>query len=174
MRVARCAELLAQHHGLDTTRARLAGMLHDLARLYSGERLLEECGIRGLSVNEFERKNPVVLHARLGAEIARERFGVKDAAVLAAIAKHTLGDAEMSALDCAVYLADALEPGRDYPERAGLWELACRDLDEAIRRTLAASLDHYARKGGDVAPQTAAAVRAFALSPKEAQTAGTY
>jgi len=174
VRVARCAELLAQRHGLDTARARLAGMLHDLARLYSAERLLEECGKRGLSVSEFERNNPVVLHARLGAEIARERFGVKDAAVLSAIAKHTLGDASMTPLDCAVYLADALEPGRDYAERAVLWEIARRDLDEAMRRTLAASLEHYARTGNDVAPQTAAAVRAFEPSSKEAQTAGTY
>ncbi len=146
-------------------------MVHDLARLYSPERLLGECDARGLSVNEFERKHPVVLHARVGAEIARERFGVKDPSVLSAVAKHTLGDADMSGLDRVIYLADALEPGRHYPGRAELWELACSDLDEAMRRTLASSRRHYARMGHEIAPQTAAAARAIGLVFEEVQTA---
>ncbi|HZW53928.1 MAG TPA: bis(5'-nucleosyl)-tetraphosphatase (symmetrical) YqeK, partial [Candidatus Elarobacter sp.] len=96
VRAARMAELLARAHRVDPFRARLAGMLHDLARLYSAERLLRECAERGMPVDAFERANPVVLHARLGAELARERFGVEDEGVLSAIRKHTLADAVMS------------------------------------------------------------------------------
>jgi len=86
------AEQLAVVHGVDPLRARLAGLLHDLARLYPAERLLRECAERGLAIGAFERENPIVLHARLGAELARERFGVDDPGVLSAIRKHTVAD----------------------------------------------------------------------------------
>jgi len=136
VRVARCADELAQRHGLDARKARLAGLLHDLARLYSPERLIAECEARGLPITSEAREHPVLLHAPLGAALARERFGVEDADVLSAIAKHTTGAAQMSPLDRAVYLADSLEPERSFPERAELWELALRDLEAATRETM--------------------------------------
>jgi predicted HD superfamily hydrolase involved in NAD metabolism len=146
VRVARCAELLAQRHGLDARKARLAGLFHDLARLYSPERLLAEASARGISIGEAERRHPMLLHARLGAAIAREHFGVEDAEVLSAIEKHTTGAAEMSPLDCAVYLADSLEPNRSFPERGELWQLALRDLVAATRETIALAARHRAEK----------------------------
>ena len=102
--------------------------MHDLARLYPGERLLRECAERGLAIDDFERANPVVLHARLGAELARDEFGVTDEAILSAIRKHTLAAATMSPLDEILYLADGLEPGRDYVGRADILALAFDDL----------------------------------------------
>jgi predicted HD superfamily hydrolase involved in NAD metabolism len=159
--VARVAEMLATAHGGDPTRARWAGLFHDLARLYTSDRLLTECRERGLAVNDFERANPIVLHARLGAELAREMFGVTDEAVLSAIRKHTLGDAEMTPLDEAVYLADALEPGRDYPERAGYLALAFEDLAAAMRAVVASSLAHLRARGHTPAVQTLAAARRY-------------
>lgn len=146
VRVARCADLLAQRHGVDAAKARLAGMLHDLARLYSPERLIAECESRGMPIGAREREHPVLLHAPLGALIARERFGVEDGEVLSAIAKHTTGAPTMSALDRVVYLADSLEPGRRFAERAQLWELATRDLEAAMNATLELSARHRARK----------------------------
>jgi len=165
VRVARCAEVLAQRHGFDAGKARLAGMLHDLARLYPAERLVAECEARGMPIDAFEREHPVVLHARLGAAIARESFGVDDPQVLSAIEKHTTAAAEMSPLDCALYLADGLEPGRKYVERAALWEIALRDLPEAMRATIEFSFAHLAKKGLPVAPQTVAAARTFGIDP---------
>ena len=159
--MARCAELLAQRHGLDTRKARIAGMLHDLARLYSPQRLLNECTTRAMAIDEFERANPIVLHARLGAELAREMFDIHDPEILSAIAKHTVAAAEMSALDCALFLADALEPGRDYAQRAELWRLALRDLDAAMRATIASSIAAMHERGLAIAPQTEAAALAF-------------
>jgi predicted HD superfamily hydrolase involved in NAD metabolism len=149
VRVARCAEILAQRHGVDTRKARIAGMLHDLARLYSPARLLSECETRGMTVSAAEREHPMLLHARLGAALARERFGVQDAGVLSAIEKHTRGAREMSRLDCVVYLADSLEPSRTFGERAGLWELALRDLEAATRETMRRSEEHHARKAAE-------------------------
>lgn len=161
VRVARLAETLARMHDESTQRARLAGMLHDLARLYPAAKLLEECERRALSIDAFERANPTVLHARLGAELARELFGVNDSAVLSAIRKHTVADASMSRLDAIVYLADALEPGRDYPERAEFLAIAMRDLDAAMRAVLNSSVTCLRSRGAMLAPQTLAAIQTY-------------
>ncbi len=146
VRVARCAELLARRHGVDAGKARLAGMLHDLARLYSPQQLIAECEARGFAIDAAEREHPMLLHARLGAALAREEFAIEDRDVLSAIEKHTSGAAAMSPLDCVVYLADSLEPNRSFAERGELWELALRDLGAATRETMRHSAEHYARK----------------------------
>jgi predicted HD superfamily hydrolase involved in NAD metabolism len=146
VRVARCAEILARRHGADARKARLAGMLHDLARLYSPERLLAECTARGMTIDAAQREHPMLLHARLGAAIAHQEFGVEDREVLSAIEKHTTGAPEMSRLDCVVYLADSLEPDRKFSERGELWELALRDLAAATRETMRITALHQARK----------------------------
>lgn len=164
------AEELSLAHGVDANKARIAALLHDLARLYSNDRLLLECALRKMPVDDFERAHPVVLHARLGAELARELFGVTDPEVLGAIAKHTLAAAEMSPLECVVFLADGLEPGRAFPERASLAALAMRDLPAAMHATLLAHIGYLHTKGLTVAPQTAAAVARFG----EAATGSTH
>ncbi len=140
VRVARMSENLARAHGVDPGRARLAGMLHDLARLYSAPRLLRESRKYGLPIDDFARAHPVVLHAPLSARLAREMFGVEQEDVLCAISKHTLADAQMSPLDCILYLADGLEPGRAFEDRARLADLAFADLGAAMRATIASSL----------------------------------
>lgn len=163
VRVARMSENLARAHGADPAKARLAGMLHDLARLYSAQRLLRESAEHGLEIDEYAREHPVVLHAPLSAALARDLFGVTDEQVLSAISKHTLGAGQMSALDCILYLADSLEPGRDFPERPELAALAERDLAGAMRATIRSTLRYLTQRHLPVAPQTAAAMRTFGL-----------
>ncbi len=168
VRVARTAERLALACGESPARARLAGMLHDLARSYPANRLLAECEARGMPVDAFERANPLVLHARLSAELARERFGVTDEGVLAAIRAHTLGAPAMSGLERTLFLADALEPGRTYPERGALLALALVDPEAALRGVLRSTLAYLRLRGLEPAPRTIAA-----LDLLEREEAGT-
>ena len=163
VRVARMSERLARIHGADPSKARLAGMLHDLARLYTAERLLRESAELGLEIDGYAREHPVVLHAPLSARLAQSMFAVNDPEVLSAIAKHTLGAGEMSTLDCILYLADGLEPGREYAERAELATLAERDLQAAMRATIRSSLRYLTQRHLPIAPQTAAAIHTFGL-----------
>jgi predicted HD superfamily hydrolase involved in NAD metabolism len=155
-------------HGLDARKARIAGLLHDVARLYPAERTIEECAVRGIEISPVERESPVLLHATLGAEIARERFGVSDPDVLSAIRKHTSADATMSPLDCAVYLADSLEPQRRFPERDRLWKLAQRDLGAAMAATLQTTLGYIKSRGLTVLPQTIEALHHFTEGERRA------
>ncbi|HTX02476.1 MAG TPA: bis(5'-nucleosyl)-tetraphosphatase (symmetrical) YqeK [Candidatus Acidoferrales bacterium] len=169
LRVARMAVRLARRYGENVERALLAGMLHDLARLYTPERLLAESRSRGLAVSAFEEAHPRVLHARLGAELAKEQFGQSDERILSAIRYHTLGAGTMTTLDAIVYLADSLEPGRDFEQRADLERLSFRDLDAAMRATLLATTAFHGNSGKSIAPETAAAIELF--SSKEKKTA---
>ncbi len=164
LRVSRIAEGLGRAHGVDPQRARTAGLLHDLARLYPGDRLLRECRLRGMPVDPFEQANPIVLHARLGAELAREEFGVADEAILSAIRKHTVAAATMSPLDEILYLADGLEPGRDFAGRAEILALAFEDLGAAMRAALAATLAYQRSRNLTPAPQLLAAIDHYALT----------
>lgn len=175
VRVARFADRLAQAHREDAARARVAGILHDLARLYPPHVLLTQSHARGLTITPFERQSPLVLHAALGAELARELFGIEDAAVLSAIRKHTVAAPTMSALDCIIYLADSLEPERSFPERAVLAELAFVDLQAAMRATITVSMRYLRKRSLPVAPQTLAAARLFGapVNDEEGITAGT-
>ena len=161
VRVARFAGRLARRHGEDPARARLAGLLHDIARLYDTPRLIAECAARDLTLDAFERRNPLVVHARLGAALARERFGVDDPSVLAAIARHTVAARAMSRLDAVVYLADALEPGRSFADRAGYAELAFVDLEGAMAAVLSSTIAYLERRKLEVAPQTLAALATY-------------
>ena len=161
LRVARTAEVLAVAHGVDALRARSAGLFHDLARLYPVDRLLRECGERSMPISAFEFANPIVLHARLGAELARDDFGVTDETILSAIRKHTVAGATMSDLDAVLYLADGLEPGRDFAERAAFLELAFRDLDAAMIVVLESGVAYLRERGLAVAPQTLAALATY-------------
>ncbi len=163
VRVARCAEILAHAYGASTRRARIAGMLHDIARLYSPDRLISEAAMRGIAIGDIERAHPLLLHAEVGAALAREHFGVSDPEILSAISKHTEGASAMSPLDCAVYLADTLEPGRDFADRAALWELARKDMRAAMRETLREMLAYLSRKGLPMTPRALAAARAFGV-----------
>jgi predicted HD superfamily hydrolase involved in NAD metabolism len=161
LRVARTAELLAVAHGADPQRARTAGLFHDLARLYPMDRLVRECTERGMPIDDFEAANPIVLHARLGAELARDDFGVTDEAVLSAIRKHTVAGATMSDLDAILYLADGLEPGRDFADRARFLDLAFRDLDAAMIAVIERGLAYLRSRDLAAAPETLAALATY-------------
>jgi predicted HD superfamily hydrolase involved in NAD metabolism len=136
-------------------------MLHDLARLFPSDRLLAECAARHIAIGEFERRNPIVLHAPLGAELARELFGVVDPGVLSAIRRHTLAAPAMSQLDAIVYLADGLEPGRTFPEREAFERLAFSDLDAAMCALLRSTCSYLIGRGLGAAPQTIAALAEY-------------
>ena len=151
-------------HGASASSARVAGMLHDLARLFSTQKLLDESVARGLPIDDYAREHPIVLHAPLGAALAAQDFGITDKAIMSAISKHTLGAAEMTPLDCILYLADSLEPGRDFPGRRALEALAFENLAQAMAQTIKSSFLFLKEKGLAAAPQSLQAANTFGLT----------
>jgi predicted HD superfamily hydrolase involved in NAD metabolism len=119
-RVAATAAGLAAAYGIDVDSARLAGLLHDWDRETPAETLLAAAASDGLAVSDADAANPHLLHARTGAVAVREAFPELPAEVTQAIARHTLGAADMTPLDMIVYLADMIEPHRDFEGVEGL------------------------------------------------------
>ncbi len=151
-RVADTAEDLARIHGLDLARTRLAALLHDAARETAPEEYLRLAEEWGLSVGEPERESPKLLHGPVAAELARAQLGVEDEEVLEAIRVHTLGEPQMGSLALAVYVADKIEPGRDYPSVGRLRELASADLREAAVEALRRARAHNEHRGRETHP----------------------
>jgi nicotinate-nucleotide adenylyltransferase len=144
---------LAARYGCDTQKARLAALLHDCIKLPSKE-LLEYCDKHGIEISEEERKNPYLIHARLGAELAESEFGVDDPEVLQAIRNHTLGRVGMSLLDKIIYVADKIEPSRDFDGVEEMRAEAYRDLNSAMLLVMQHSADYTAASGKAVNPST--------------------
>lgn len=106
---AQCAKELAAKYDLDCEKAYLAGLLHDCAKCFSNEKLLDIIH-QNLNVEECEMLNYKTLHAPVSAYIAEKEFNVKDKEILSAIRWHTLGKLEMSDFDKIIFLADKIEP----------------------------------------------------------------
>ncbi|GAB4383933.1 MAG: bis(5'-nucleosyl)-tetraphosphatase (symmetrical) YqeK [Elainellaceae cyanobacterium] len=147
LRVEQMAVALAQAHGLDQQKAAQAGLMHDLAKYFKPQTLLVMAEQEGLPIDPVDEANPHLLHAAVGAIVARDTFGVQDSEVLAAIANHTLGQPGMSPLSCVVFLADSLEPGRgDVAELVMLRKLSQQDLQQTVWMTCDYTLRHLMNK----------------------------
>jgi predicted HD superfamily hydrolase involved in NAD metabolism len=152
LRVADTAEELARVHGIDPDRARLAGLLHDATRELSPDEFLHLAQSWRLPVGEPERESPKLLHGPVAAELARRELGVEDGEVLDAIREHTTGRPEMGPLSLVLYVADKVEPARDYPSVGRLRRLSREDLRGAAAESLRRSIAHNEERGRPTHP----------------------
>ncbi len=116
---AECAKELAKKYGLNEEKAYLAGLLHDCAKCFSNEKLLDIIH-KNLQVEECEMLNYKTLHAPVSAFIAETEFNVTDKEILSAIRWHTLGKLDMTDFEKIVFLADKIEPNtrdKEYSEQ---------------------------------------------------------
>jgi len=162
---AETAVKLAGHWGVDTEQAREAAILHDITKGLDREEQLRFCEKYGMMPDIVERENQKLLHAMTGAGMARAEFGVCDA-VFEAILCHTTGRPGMTCLDQVLYMADYIEPNRDFAEVQPLRELAYTDLDAAVARGLALTARELEQKGAAVHPRSVAAAEWFRQRPK--------
>lgn len=138
---------LAMCHGADLNQALLAGLLHDCAKCIPSDKKIKLCKKYRLGISEVEYQNPSLLHAKLGAFLARKKYHVKEQEVIYAIASHTTGRPGMSLLEKIVYIADYMEPGREeLPNMAEVRRLAFQDIDECLYRILRDSLVYLRTK----------------------------
>ncbi len=155
LRVETMAIDLAHHHGVDPTKASQAALMHDLAKFFKPEKLLSIAQSHGFIIDSVCQAAPHLLHADVGAMVARETFQVTDEEILTAIANHTLGTPGMDALSCIIYLADSLEPGRGKSEEMeSLRQLCQKDLNQSVWRTADFGLQYLLRSHQLIHPRT--------------------
>ena len=141
---------LASYHGLDSQKARDAGLLHDIARSLDEATLIKEAERFGIEPSEMETYSPVLLHAKVAAKIAQEEIGITDSETLEAISLHTTGASGMCALARVLFVADYAEPTRDMPGVEGIHTLLPDHLDVAVL-TVARYKIEYVLRSGEVA-----------------------
>lgn len=151
------AEALAKRWGADPRDAARAGILHDVTKALEREEQLQLCEKYGIILDNFERVNYKLLHAITGAQVAKYIFGENDA-VVSAIRWHTTGKAKMSLLEKILYLADYMEPNRDFDGVERLRALAGTDLDAALILGLEMSIAQLEGRGRAVAADSRAAL----------------
>ena len=128
---AATAVKLAEKYGADVRKAEVAGLLHDCTKKLSMDEQLALCEKYGIALDELERKALKLLHAKTGAALARDVFGVDDD-IYSAILWHTTGKPGMTVLEKVIYLADFIEPTRDFPGVDALRETVWQDLDRGL------------------------------------------
>lgn len=147
------AQKLAQTYGADQTDAARAGILHDVTKMLGAhaQRLL--CRRYQLDLTQSELDNPKLLHAKTGASVARHIFGESEA-VCDAIYWHTTGKADMTLLEKIIYIADYMEPNRDFDGVERLRSLVWTDLDAALLEGFRMSLNLLKSRGKVIDPNS--------------------
>ncbi|MCQ2523673.1 MAG: bis(5'-nucleosyl)-tetraphosphatase (symmetrical) YqeK [Lachnospiraceae bacterium] len=153
--VAYTATSLAMVFGESIDKARLAGLLHDCAKAYSLDDMLEIAKDNNVNVTDLEYKSANLLHAKIGAVLAKIEYGVEDKSVLDAIMYHTTGKPAMTTLEKIIYIADYIEPSRNKQKRLELIRnTAFKDLDQTMLLILEDTMDYLKATNTDIDPLT--------------------
>ena len=140
---------LAERYGADVEKARVAALLHDCTKKLDMPAQLALCGQYGIALDELEQRALKLLHSKTGAAIARDVFGVDDE-VYSAIWYHTTGHANMTKLEKIIYLADYIEPSRDFPGVDTLRKVCYEDLDKGLLLGLEMTIEEMTAMGNPV------------------------
>lgn len=150
--VAQTAKLLAQRFGVDEEKAEIAGWVHDIAREWHRERLIQYA--ESIEVPSGFGLIPTLLHGPIAAHLLEQQFGYADEDMANAIRYHTTGRMAMSPLEKVLCLADAIEPGRNYPGVDELRRIAEEDLDLALARSLDGVITYLIQQQAQIFPLT--------------------
>ena len=154
-RVVKTAKKYAKKLRLDPYKVELSALLHDISKETPGIKLLQIAKKKRLKIDSIDKINPHVLHARVGAELAKEKFKIRDGDILAGIRCHTLAEPNMSKIAMVVYLADATEPSRDKKTTRSIKRtLEQYGLEWAVLQAIDGKLVDVIKKGKRVHPLT--------------------
>ena len=150
---AETCRTLAAMFGYDQKLAFFTGLVHDIAREYSKDELVEWASKDGMPIRDLDLDSPVLLHGRSGAMVLKNKFGISDKEVLDALSSHTTGNAGMRTLAKILFVADYIEPKRKHITPEFLESLEGLDLDGKVYAVLMGTLNHLKDKGKSVAPE---------------------
>jgi predicted HD superfamily hydrolase involved in NAD metabolism len=146
---------LAIIHQVNPEKAAQAGLMHDLAKFFSPNKLLEIAKKEGLKIDSICENHPHLIHADVSAIVARDEFGVIDQEILDAISNHTLGQPNMSALSSIVFVADAIEHSRgNSQELETLRQISQENLIKSVFQVSDYSLQFLLKSKRVIHPRT--------------------
>ena len=152
------AALLAKQFGANVQDATRAALLHDITKALDGPLQLVLCKAYHVELKEFSLQNPKTLHALTGSLVAQRVFG-ENRAVVDAIACHTTGKANMNLLEKIIYVADYVEPNRNFPGVDELRSLAFTDITAALKLGLTMTVNMLQEQNREISPESVEALR---------------
>ena len=144
---------LATLYGADVTKASLAALIHDYAKERPLEELQELVVKKQLS-EQLKNQSSEILHGPVGAEILKDELEIQDEEILDAIREHTIGGTSMTLLSKCLFVADAIEDGRNYPGVEEARVIAQHNIDEAVRYLVRHTLQYLIEKEVYIYPGT--------------------
>ncbi|MEG3297680.1 bis(5'-nucleosyl)-tetraphosphatase (symmetrical) YqeK [Streptococcus suis] len=151
--VEEVALALADQYGCDPKKASLAALLHDYAKEVEDQVFLDLIAKYDLDKDLLNWDNNI-WHGVVGAYKIAEDFGLEDEEIFQAIQRHTVGAGQMTLLDKVLYVADYIEPNRDFPGVDEARRIAKESLDKAVAYETAQTISYLAKKGIPIYPQT--------------------
>ncbi|SHJ51680.1 bis(5'-nucleosyl)-tetraphosphatase (symmetrical) YqeK [Tepidibacter formicigenes] len=131
--VVESAKKLARIYNTDIKKAEIAALLHDCGKCLKKEEVLHYVKKYDILLDEIEKKELELAHGKVGAYLAKNIFKIEDDEIFSAITYHTTGKKNMTKLDKIIYLADFIEPNRNYSGVEELRNIAYNDnLDKAL------------------------------------------
>ncbi len=128
------AEKLAKNYGINEEKAYVAGLLHD-------------CGKNKSEKNDKNKKKDNLIHSQIGAHLAKEEYNISDEDIINAIKYHTTGRENMSLLEKIIFIADKIEPNRNYEGVDKLRKLAYDNINESIVKCLENTINYVKQRG---------------------------
>ncbi|NMA67053.1 MAG: HD domain-containing protein [Clostridiaceae bacterium] len=138
---------LAEKYGVDIEKAKLAGILHDCGKNYRGEKAIKYIEEIGYEADEIELAHTPLLHGVIGQYIAQVEYEITDPEILNAIRWHTTGKAGMTTLEKIIYVADYIEPLRNFDDIDNMRSAAFEDLDKCIVLCADSTIRYILNKG---------------------------
>ena len=149
------AAALAMRYGEDLEKAQIAGILHDCVKCMPDNKKLKICEKNHIEITEAEKMSPFLLHAKVGAYIAKAKYDIEDTEILDAIACHTTGKPAMTLLEKIIYISDYIEPMRNKASNLDeVRKMAFVDLDEALFKILSDTLVYLEKSSKKMDPMT--------------------
>ena len=145
--VQKTAIKLAEQYDVSVEKASIAGLIHDCAKDLSFDQLLKQAAQFDIIMDDLTKYQPELLHGVVGAALAKELFEIEDNEIIDAVKYHTTGRHNMTKLDKIIYLADFIEPSRNFDGIDPLRKIAFSNLDEAILMTLEHTIYYVITKG---------------------------
>ena len=149
------ATSLAKAYQADIKKCERAALLHDCAKYMPLEDMIAICERNFVELNDLEKSKDSLLHAKAGACLAYEKYGIKDKEILDAIKYHTTGKPDMSLIEKIIFVSDFIEPGRTHSEKLPMYRMiAMADINLVCMNILKDTLDYLESLNEEIDPLT--------------------
>lgn len=149
--VAQTAVQLAKHYDVNEDELELAGLMHDYAKFDDLEE--QQKGLDEQTIQKYA-SHPVIFHALAAANAIEDKLDVHQETILSAVRNHVWGKPKMTVSDKILFVADFCEPNRTFEDKTYIYELAIKNLDQAVLYCMETSIQDLKRQGKTPSPQS--------------------